>query len=176
MNRSNAKAWAVVTVASTIAWSCVPAATPVEPVEGEPAVGTHGMVSTAHPLATDAGLAVLQDGGNAFDAAVAIAAALNVVEPMMSGIGGYGTILSYSADEERVRFLNPSGRIPAGTDSDAYRAPTSNYRENRRGAKAVSTPGKQCRKRMGHFRGRACSTRRCGSPRRALPSASGRRV
>jgi gamma-glutamyltranspeptidase/glutathione hydrolase len=138
MNRSNPKAWAVVTVASAIAWSCEPAATPEE---GEPAVGTRGMVSTAHPLATDAGLTVLQQGGNAFDAAVAIAAALNVVEPMMSGIGGYGTILTYSADEGRVRFLNPSGRIPAGTDSDAYRAPTPDYRENRRGAKAVSTPG-----------------------------------
>ena len=140
MNRSNSKVWAVVTIASTIAWSGGSSGAATQ-AEGEPAVGTRGMVSTAHPLATEAGLTVLQQGGNAFDAAVAIAAALNVVEPMMSGIGGYGTILTYSADEGRVRFLNPSGRIPAGTDSDAYRAPTPNYRENRRGAKAVSTPG-----------------------------------
>ena len=51
------------------------------------------MVSTAHPLATKAGLEVLEAGGNAFDAAVAVSAALNVVEPMMSGVGGYGAIV-----------------------------------------------------------------------------------
>jgi len=105
------------------------------------AVGTTGMVSTAHPLATEAGLQILAAGGNAFDAAVAIAAALNVVEPMMSGLGGYGTILVYDAKSKRTRFLNSSGRIPAAVNSDAYRAPTPGYLENRRGAKAVSTPG-----------------------------------
>ena len=106
-----------------------------------PAMGRTGMVSTAHPLATEAGLSVLADGGNAFDAAVAIAAALNVVEPMMSGIGGYGTILVYDAKTRRTRFLNSSGRIPAAVNSDAFRAPTPGYLENRRGAKAISTPG-----------------------------------
>jgi gamma-glutamyltranspeptidase/glutathione hydrolase len=106
-----------------------------------PAHGTRGMVSSAHPLATEVGLRILEDGGNAFDAAVAVAAALNVVEPMMSGMGGYGTILVYSAAEGRARFLNPSGRIPRGVDPDAYRAPTPDFQENRRGAKAVSTPG-----------------------------------
>jgi gamma-glutamyltranspeptidase/glutathione hydrolase len=99
------------------------------------------MVSSAHPLATEAGLEILQAGGNAFDAAVAVAAALNVVEPAMSGLGGYGTLLIYDADTQRVRFLNPSGRIPAAVNSDVFRPPTSNYLENRRGAKAVSTPG-----------------------------------
>ncbi len=107
----------------------------------EQAVGRSGMVSTGHPLATEAGLDVLAAGGNAFDAAVAIAAALNVVEPMMSGIGGYGTILVYDAKSKRVRFLNSSGRIPKAVNSDVYRAPTPGYMENRRGAKAVSTPG-----------------------------------
>ena len=106
-----------------------------------PAYGTRGMVSSAHPLATEVGLKILEAGGNAFDAAVAVAAALGVVEPMMSGMGGYGTILVYSAAEGRARFLNASGRIPRGTDPDAFRPPTPDYRENRRGAKAVSTPG-----------------------------------
>ena len=105
------------------------------------ATGKTGMVSTGHALATEAGLSILASGGNAFDAAVAIAAALNVVEPMMSGIGGYGTILVYDAKTKRTRFLNSSGRIPAATNSDAYRAPTPDYMENRRGAKAISTPG-----------------------------------
>lgn len=109
--------------------------------EDSPAVGTAGMVSSGHPLATDAGLDVLESGGNAFDAAVAVAAMLNVVEPMMSGIGGYGTILVYDAASSETWFLNPSGRIPAAVDSDVYREPTPGYRQNRRGAKAVSTPG-----------------------------------
>ena len=99
------------------------------------------MVSSAHPLATEAGLSVLRAGGNAFDAAVAVAATLNVVEPENSGLGGYGTILVYDAKSRKAWFLNSSGRIPAGVDSDAFRAPTPNYLENRRGAKAVSTPG-----------------------------------
>ncbi len=105
------------------------------------ATGTSGIVSAAHPLAADAGIAVLRAGGTAFDAAVAIAATLNVVEPNMSGIGGYGTILVYDARERRVHFLNPSGRIPRAVDSDAFRPPAPEWRENRRGAKAVSTPG-----------------------------------
>ena len=106
-----------------------------------PAAGTRGMVSSAHPLATEAGVAILEKGGNAFDAAVAVAAVLNVVEPMMSGMGGYGTILIFDAETGRSRFLNSSGRIPAALDSDVFRSPTPNYMENRRGAKSVSTPG-----------------------------------
>ena len=103
--------------------------------------GENGMVSSAHPLATEAGLKILRDGGNAFDAAVATAAALNVVEPMMSGMGGYGTILIFDAENGRTRFLNSSGLIPQGLDSDVFRPPTPNYMENRRGAKSISTPG-----------------------------------
>lgn len=105
------------------------------------AEGTQGMVSTAHPIATQAGIEILEKGGNAFDAAVAIAATLNVVEPMMSGIGGYGTILVYDARKDEIRFLDSSGKIPVAVDSDVFRAPTPNYMENRRGPKAVSTPG-----------------------------------
>ncbi|HEV8224554.1 MAG TPA: gamma-glutamyltransferase, partial [Rubrobacteraceae bacterium] len=63
------------------------------------------MVSTAHPLATKAGLEVLEAGGNAFDAAVAVSAALNVVEPMMSGVGGYGAVVVYDAEAGKTRFL-----------------------------------------------------------------------
>ncbi len=106
-----------------------------------PAQAGQGMVTSAHPLATQAGLEILKAGGNAYDAAVAAAAVLNVVEPTMSGMGGYGTILIYDASGRRVRFLNSSGRIPASVDSDVFRAPTPGYEENRRGPKAVSTPG-----------------------------------
>jgi gamma-glutamyltranspeptidase/glutathione hydrolase len=105
-----------------------------------PAVSAAGMVSSAHPLATQAGVDILGMGGNAFDAAVAVAAALNVVEPMMSGVGGLGTIVLYDRVTDRARFLNSSDRIPRRVDSDAYRSPTPGWEANRRGAKAVSTP------------------------------------
>jgi gamma-glutamyltranspeptidase/glutathione hydrolase len=106
-----------------------------------PAVGKQGMISTAHPLATEAGLEILAAGGNAFDAAVAVAATLNVVEPMMSGMGGFGVTLLYDADKGAVRCLDASGRFPAAVDADVFRAPTPNHLQNRKGAKAVSTPG-----------------------------------
>ena len=120
-----------------------------EPVEGpasrntatRPAVGTNGMVSSAHPLATKAGLEILADGGNAYDAAVAVAAALNVVEPMMSGIGGYGAIVVYDAEEQETRFLEVGSRAPATLDPSIFRPPTPNYQENRCGAPVVATPG-----------------------------------
>lgn len=113
----------------------------VEATSVSPATARSAMISSSHPLATQAGLDILKAGGNAFDAAVAVASALNVVEPAMSGIGGYGTILVYSAEEDKVRFLDSSGKIPASCNSDLFRPPTPDYLANRRGAKAVSTPG-----------------------------------
>ena len=84
------------------------------------------MVSSANPLATQVGLQILSEGGNAFDAAVAVAAALGVVEPMMSGIGSYGGIMVYDADEEQTRFLHASSRMPATLDPVVFRPPTPN--------------------------------------------------
>ena len=107
----------------------------------EPAVGTNGMVSSAHPLATRAGLEILEDGGNAFDAAVAVSAALNVVEPMMSGVGGYGAMVVYDAGEEETRFLEVGSRVPESLDPAVFRPPTPNFQENRCGAKTVAVPG-----------------------------------
>ena len=85
--------------------------------------GTRGMVSSAHPLASLAGVRVLLDQGNAFDAAVAVAAALNVVEPYMSGIAGVGYALTYSAAEDRVRVLDYCGRTPHDAVAEAFAAP-----------------------------------------------------
>ncbi len=104
------------------------------------ATGQKGMVSSAHPLATQVGIDILREGGNAFDAAVSIAAALNVVEPMMSGIGGYGTTLIYDASQRECRFLNSGGRIPYQVDSDLFRHPSPDYEAARHGPKAISTP------------------------------------
>src|SRR6476469_7213174 len=74
----------------------------------------NGIVSTVQPLAAQAGLRILQQGGNAIDAAVATAAMLNVVFPQNVGIGGDLFALIYVAKEKKVYQLNASGITPAG--------------------------------------------------------------
>ena len=86
-----------------------------------PVLGTRGTVASSQPLATAAGLGVLARGGNAADAAVATAAALNVTEPMSTGIGGDCFALYYDASTRKVTALNGSGRSPLGLDLDRIR-------------------------------------------------------
>ena len=72
-----------------------------------PAAGVQGAVSAAHGLAATAGLRILMQGGNAVDAAVAVGAALNVVEPFMSGLGGGGGFMTiHSAGTSSVHVLD----------------------------------------------------------------------
>ena len=75
--------------------------------------GRNGMVAASQPLAVAAGLQILQAGGNAVDAAVAVSAALNVTEPTSSGLGGDVFALYYEAASKKVFGLNGSGRAPA---------------------------------------------------------------
>ena len=78
--------------------------------------GRNGVVATAHELASLAGMRTLMKGGNAVDAAVAASAALNVVEPYMSGIGGWGGyMMIYLAKERRVIALDGIGMSPAAS-------------------------------------------------------------
>ena len=81
-----------------------------------PALTTQGMVATSQPLAAMAGLQMLMKGGNAVDGAVAAAAALNVVEPMSTGIGGDLFALVWNASDKSIRALNASGRAPAAAN------------------------------------------------------------
>ncbi|WP_339103378.1 gamma-glutamyltransferase family protein [Haloterrigena salinisoli] len=83
--------------------------------------GNRGMVATSQPLAAEAGLSILRDGGNAFDAAVATAAALNVVEPTATGLGGDVFALYRTADGE-VGALRSCGPAPADATIEAVRA------------------------------------------------------
>ncbi len=74
----------------------------------------NGVVATSQPLAAAAGLQILKQGGNAFDAAVATAAVLNLVEPESAGVGGDVFVLAWSAKEHKLIALNASGRAPTG--------------------------------------------------------------
>ena len=78
-----------------------------------------GMVATSQPLAAQAGLEILKQGGSAADAAVATAAMLNVVEPISTGVGGDCFALYYEAATGQVTALNGSGRAPAAASIDA---------------------------------------------------------
>jgi gamma-glutamyltranspeptidase/glutathione hydrolase len=100
----------------------------------------NGIIATSQPLASAAGLAVLQSGGNAIDAAVTAAAVLSVVEPTMNGIGGDLFALVYDPKTKTVRALNASGRAPAAATVEEFK------RRNLesipyRGELSVSVPG-----------------------------------
>lgn len=80
-----------------------------------------GLCATSHPLAAQAAVRLLQDGGNAVDAAIAAAVLLGLCEPQMTGIGGDAFVLLKPAGEERVIGLNGSGRAPVGVSAAALR-------------------------------------------------------
>jgi gamma-glutamyltranspeptidase len=84
--------------------------------------GTRGAVAANHPLAAQAGLMALRDGGNAVDAAVATALALAVVEPMMSGLGGDGFYHVFDAKTAKAVVFNGTGPAPRGATPDHYRS------------------------------------------------------
>jgi len=84
-------------------------------------LGTHGMVTTGHYLASRIGLHILEEGGNAVDAGVAAGFALAVLEPYIYGIGGEVPILVYLADEKRVVCLSGQGPAPRSATIDRFR-------------------------------------------------------
>ena len=86
-----------------------------------PVYSTRGMVATSQPLAVAAGLEVLRMGGNAADAAIATAAALNVTEPTSTGLGGDAFALYYDASTRQISALNASGRAPKELTLDRLR-------------------------------------------------------
>jgi len=104
-----------------------------------PAVmGRHGMVTSGHPLASQAGIQALMAGGNAVDAAIATAAALGVVEPQSSGVGGDGFILIYWAETGSLTGVNATGAAPYAANRELY------LKEGgipMKGIRSVSVPG-----------------------------------
>lgn len=100
-------------------------------------MGRHGMVTSAHNLASLAGLRMLLQGGNAIDAVVATAAALNVCEPFMSGMGGLGYMIIRPAGAAKPVVLDYMGRAPKAAETTAF----ATEGEKWHGAKSVLTPG-----------------------------------
>jgi gamma-glutamyltranspeptidase/glutathione hydrolase len=100
----------------------------------------NGAIATSQPLATAAGLRVLQSGGNAIDAAVTAAAVLSVVEPTMNGPGGDLFAIVYSARDKKVHGLNASGRAGSLATLDEFKK-RNVQRIPLRGELSVSVPG-----------------------------------
>jgi gamma-glutamyltranspeptidase/glutathione hydrolase len=98
---------------------------------------TKGVVAAAHPLAAQAGAQMLAQGGNAFDAAAATAAALNVVEPYMSGLAGAGLATCWIAAEKRIKVLDFVPRVPQSFPVARF----SKREDLVRGAVSAGVPG-----------------------------------
>jgi gamma-glutamyltranspeptidase/glutathione hydrolase len=118
-----------------------------------PVLATRGMVATSQPLAAAAGLRVLQEGGNAIDTAITMAAVLHVVEPMMCGIGGDLFALVYEAESGELHGLNATGRAGSLVSADKLRS-QGLERMPGSGIRAVTVPGaldgwEQLRSRFG---------------------------
>ena len=103
----------------------------------------NGAVATAHPLASEVGRRILEAGGNAFDATVAVSAALAVVEPYGSGLGGGGFfLLRETGDSVRHRFLDARERAPGSATADMYLRDGKIQRElSLNGPLAAAIPG-----------------------------------
>src|SRR5262245_11169182 len=99
-------------------------------------MGDRGVVTSAHPLASMAGIRMLLDGGNAVDAAVAVGSTLNVVEPFMSGAAGIGLMMISRAKTRERHVLDFVGRAPRA--ADPARATDD---ELAGGPKSCATPG-----------------------------------
>jgi gamma-glutamyltranspeptidase/glutathione hydrolase len=98
------------------------------------------MVATSQPLASQTGLEILKRGGNAADAAIAMAAVLNVTEPHMTGIGGDVFAMVYSSKTKKLEGLNASGRAPRALSVDYFRS--RQIREMpMTGMEAITVPG-----------------------------------
>ncbi len=109
---------------------------------GQTFTAEHGMVASAHPLATEAGVEILKMGGNAADAAVAVAFSLGVVEPNASGVGGGGFLLYSNAKKDKVTMLDFRETAPATFDvSKLYSKEGDDFLTNHSSIMAVGVPG-----------------------------------
>ncbi|MBA4739381.1 MAG: gamma-glutamyltransferase, partial [Flavobacteriaceae bacterium] len=84
-------------------------------------IAENGMVATSHPLATQIGIDILKDGGNAIDAAIAANAAIGLMEPTGNGIGGDLFAIIWIEKDKKLYGLNASGRSPKNLTLDYFK-------------------------------------------------------
>lgn len=108
-------------------------------------VGENGMVATAHPLASEAAIEILKNGGNAIDAAVAAAFAIGVVEPDGSGLGGGGGMVIYLKDKNESYYINYYARASERASKSGYSGSKDAHT-----AKAICVPGTVAGLTMAH--------------------------
>ena len=108
-----------------------------------PAIAHKGAIASAYPLASEAGQEILARGGNAFDAAVAVSAALAVVEPSSSGLGGGGFFLLHRQSDGLETMLDAREKAPGAASRDMYLDKAGNPIENASiaGSLAAAIPG-----------------------------------
>ena len=94
-------------------------------------IGQRGMVATSQPLATQVGLQILRNGGNAIDAAIGANAAVGLMEPTGNGIGGDLFAIIWHAESEQIYAINASGRSPLGLSYDDLMSILDEKGENR---------------------------------------------
>lgn len=129
-------------LAALLITSSYPAARAAEKIEPGDVYAKNGMVSSAHVLASEAGVEILKKGGNAVDAAVATALALNVVEFNASGIGGGGFTTIRFAKTGEVVCLDYREMAPASAKKDMFSSDAAKKeRWSKDGGKAVAVPG-----------------------------------
>src|SRR3954465_1021014 len=90
---------------------------------GKSATAPHAMVAAANPMAVEAGLKVLREGGSAVDAAVAVQAVLGLEEPQSSGLGGGAFMTFYDAKTKQVTAYNGRETAPAGATAELFYGP-----------------------------------------------------
>ncbi|WP_418959920.1 gamma-glutamyltransferase [Streptomyces tritici] len=145
MRRSAARYVSVLAVAGTVlsVGAAAPPTEPASPVKVPVAAGYGGAVASVDADASAAGIEVLRRGGNAVDAAVAVAAALGVTEPYSAGIGGGGFLVYYDAKSRRVHTIDGRETAPASADSSLFLengAPIP-FEEAMTSGRGVGTPG-----------------------------------
>ena len=114
----------------------------VSTVAAETLEPTHNAVASAHPLATRAGISILEAGGNAFDSAVAVTAALAVVEPYSSGLGGGGFYLLHRSDDGFQVMLDAREKAPLAATREMYLdANGKPTKDSLEGPRAAGIPG-----------------------------------
>jgi gamma-glutamyltranspeptidase/glutathione hydrolase len=102
------------------------------PDSAAPAAHPPGVaIASGHQLATDAGLEILRQGGNAFDAAVAVSSTLSVVEPISSGLGGGGFFLLHDAKTGKDVFVDARETAPAAATQEAYLLENGDFNRDR---------------------------------------------